>query len=136
MSISLCSHWAGIKTSVCIHICPYGTRLFTQPLLLLQMLGVIWSTAVKMLSSPCFPSSITSLRNIISCLYACLLSGTKTPRQANLAEIRWVDSHSCSNVFLIKCLFYSLFIHFPFPIQDQGGLEPIPACTGGEGRER
>lgn len=87
---------------------------------------------LRCFSSPCFHSSITSLKKyIISCLHAGLLSDTKPNRQTPLVEIRWLDSNSgCSNLFLIKCLFYTLFIHFPFPIQDHRGPEPSSTGTG------
>lgn len=69
---------------------------------------------------------------------ACCLIQKHSSRQANLPEIRRVDSHSgCSNMFLIKCLFYSPFIHYVFHIQDQRmhwvkGRETTSWCAIGE----
>lgn len=64
------------------HICPCGTVLLTQTLLPLQMLSVTWNTADAF---HIWFSSITSLkRNIISCLYASLLSDKRTTRRTNL----------------------------------------------------
>lgn len=118
MSICL---WEGTETSV--SICPYGTLLLTQTLLLLQMLSVTWNTAVQMLFISLFSLIYHTffLKNIISCFYTSLLSNKRTTRRTNL-EIKWVDSLSgYSYVFLMKCLFCSLFIHSSFPILNKRG---------------
>lgn len=112
-----------------------GTEISVQPYLSIQNLPVVSDfiapTDAQFNMKHCCYDTFTHpshlKKNIISCFKDGLWSDTWTTRQANLK----IAHSGYSNLFVIKCLFCSLFIHFLLSILNQMGLKPVPADNSG-----